>query len=320
MTLALGIDGGGTKTRCLILDEQGNVRGTAISGASKPDAVDLDTGRANLQQALLAASQDCGGIDVVDTMFFGIGGVISDADQQVIMRMLDGLPLRPAVPIGIDHDIRVALAGGAAGQPGIALIAGTGSSSYGRNQAGDSWRSGGWGYLIDDLGSGYFLGQQALTAIVRAQDGRGPETALVAPILNALGLHNINELMHRIYHPYPDYASIGALAPIVTALAEDDAIARGIIDHGCNELAAMVLATALNLQLPDDVIVIPVGSLASSSVLFRRTLYRAIIQVLPKAQVKPPIAPPVAGAAFLALQQVGITLTEDVLAKLPSID
>src|SRR5258707_2657827 len=152
VTLALGVDAGGTRTRCIVLDERGSVRGTAVSGASKPDAVDFDLGRANLQQALLAACQDCGGSEAIDSIFLGMGSVFSEADQQVIGQMLDGVALRPDVPIGIDHDIRIALAGGTAGQPGIALIVGTGSSSYGRNSAGDSWRSGGWGYLIDDLG------------------------------------------------------------------------------------------------------------------------------------------------------------------------
>src|SRR5262245_23934159 len=120
MVLALGVDGGGTHTRCLVIDEQANIVGLGFSGASKPDAVEPETGRANLHEAIQTACRDTG-IDKIDSVFIGMGGVVSPADVQVVRDMLAGLPLKDTVPIGIDHDIRIALAGGIAGQPGIAL-------------------------------------------------------------------------------------------------------------------------------------------------------------------------------------------------------
>ncbi len=319
MTLAMGVDGGGTRTRCIIIDEQARVIGTGVAGPSKPDAIEPEIGRIHLQQAILTASQSCGGPAAVDTAFLGMGGVVSDADCQVARRMLDGLPLRPDIPIGIDHDIRIALAGGTAGQPGLALIVGTGSSCYGRNAAGQSWRSGGWGYILDDVGSGFYLGQQALTAVVRAYDGRGPDTMLSGPVLEALGVRDINEIMHRLYHPRLNHAAIAALAPIVTAISQRDSVARAIIDRGCAELAVMVVAAARRLHLPDDVLVVPVGSLATESDIYRRALERAITQVLARARIRTPVAPAVAGAAFLALQQVGINLSQELLGRLHSV-
>src|SRR5258708_39402706 len=145
MILAGGIDGGGTQPRCLAIDEHGNIIGIGVSGSSKPDAADPETGRANLHQAILSASQHCGGPQALDTLFVGMGGVVSEADRQVVYHMLDGLTLKPGIPVGIDHDIRIALAGGTAGQPGIALIVGTGSSWYGDKAVGEAWRGGGWG-------------------------------------------------------------------------------------------------------------------------------------------------------------------------------
>jgi len=303
MVLAAGVDGGGTQTRCLVIDEYGVV-GLGVSGASKPDAADPETGRTHLHQAIRSASQHCGGPEALDTLFIGMGGVVSDMDRQVVSHMLDGLSLKPGIPIGIDHDIRIALAGGTAGQPGIALIVGTGSSCYGRNAAGESWRCGGWGYILDDLGSGFYLGQQAIMAVVRAYDGRGPQTALTELILDALDLHDINEVMHRIYHPRLDHTGIAALAPHVVAHAESDPVAHAIIEQGCAALAVMVKTTSHRLQLPGDTLVIPVGSLATASQVFHQMLDQAIRRELPQAQIIPPIAPPVAGAAFLALQQL----------------
>jgi N-acetylglucosamine kinase-like BadF-type ATPase len=302
----------------MVVNEQANMLGFGVSGPSKPDAVDSNTGREHLHEAIQIACETCGGAGKIDSVFIGMGGVVSDADVQVVLGLLAGVGLRSEVPIGVDHDIRVALAGGTAGQAGIALIVGTGSSCYGRNGEGDSWRSGGWGYAIDDFGSGYYLGQQALTAIVKAVDGRGPETALVAPILEALGLSNIDEIMHRIYHPRLDHMGIAALAPAVIGCAEYDKIARMIIEHGCEELAAMVVAVTHRLHLPDDVLVVPVGSLAISSAVFRQMLEHAILKTLPHAQIRSPIAPPVAGAALLALQQINIYLTADALGQLIS--
>src|SRR5262249_32856921 len=149
MSLAMGIDGGGTQTRCLVIDDHAKVLGLGLSGASKPDAVEPAIGQVHLHQAIHTACQTLGGPAKIDTAFVGLGGVVSNADVEIVRQMLDGLPLRRNIPIGIDHDIRIALAGGTGGEPGIALIVGTGSSCYGRNAQGESKRTGGWGYILD---------------------------------------------------------------------------------------------------------------------------------------------------------------------------
>ena len=316
MVFALGVDGGGTQTRCVVIDEQGNVVGFGLSGPSKPDAVEVARGRRNLHQAILTACQPCGGPSVIDSVFLGIGGIASAADVEVARGMLDGVGLPANVPVGIDHDVRIALAGGTAGQPGIALIVGTGSSCYGRNAAGESWRSGGWGFIVDDYGSGFYLGQHALMAVIRAYDGRGEATALTIPILNGLGIRDVSEVMHRIYHPRLDTTGIASLAPIVVQVAENDPVASAIVKRGCDELALMVQTTTRKLNLSDDVLVVPVGSLGTANPLYREVLEAAIHRLLPQAQIKNAVVAPVAGAALLALEQMGISLSADGLAKL----
>lgn len=318
MVLALGVDGGGTQTRCVVLNDRGQVLGSGVSGASKPDAVEASVGKQHLHEAIQMACAGIGGIERIDTAFLGIGGANSDVDRRVVLDMLDGLGLRPGIPLGVDLDIVIALAGGTAGQPGITLIVGTGSSCYGRNAAGESWRSGGWGYIVDDYGSGFFLGQQALEAVIRAADGRGQPTALTEPCMATLGITDINTIMHRIYYPKLDFTGIAALAPLVVEVAERDSVARAIVERGCAELALMVSTVAGKLRLPDDVLVIPVGSLGTINAYYRRALEDAIDRVLPGARVRPPIAPPVIGAAFLALQQIGVTLPEESLRAISS--
>ncbi len=243
-----------------------------------------------------------------------MGGISAPSDVDVVRGMLTGLDLNPAAPIGIDHDVRVALAGGTAGAPGIALIVGTGSSCYGRNAAGDSWRSGGWGYIMDDYGSGFYLGQQALEAVIRAYDGRGAATALTAPVLDALGLDDVLGLMHRIYYPTLNFSGIAGLARIVVSVAAHDAVARAIVERGCVELALMVKATADHLRLSGSFPVVPVGGLAGSG-WYREILADAIRRAVPDAQVNPPQASPVVGAALLALEQIGLTLSPEALSQ-----
>ncbi len=316
MTVALGIDGGGTHTRCLVLDENGTVIGVGAGGASKPDAVDSETGRANLHTAVLEACQSVGGAAALDSIFAGMGGVVSAGDVQVVRSLLEGLGFRREIPISIDHDIRIALAGGLAGKPGIALIVGTGTSCYGRNAAGISWRAGGWGYIIDDFGGGFYLGQHGLMAAVRAVDRRGPDTALVSALLEALGLDDMNAIMHRIYHPRLDYAAIAGLAPVVLRLAEKDPSARLIVERGCEELGHMVMVTARQLDLEGDVPVVASGGLVDSSPFYRTVLEKALKRALRETHLLQPIVSPVVGAALLALEQVGITLSEIQLAQL----
>src|SRR6185436_17233044 len=136
-------------------------------------------------------------------------------------KIAEDMHLAPAEQIGIDHDCRIALAGGLSGRPGIVLIAGTGSSCFGMNAAGEAWRSGGWGHLLADEGSGYWLGVKGLEAAVRAYDGRGAPTALLDQLQRHLGLPDMNDIMHRLYVTGMSRAELAALAPIVIAAAAD---------------------------------------------------------------------------------------------------
>jgi N-acetylglucosamine kinase-like BadF-type ATPase len=279
--------------------------------------VEPAVGKKHLHECIQAACAAVGGTQVIDTAFLGMGGVISPEDVQVVMGMVDGVGLRPDATIGVDVDIAIALAGGTGGQPGIALIVGTGTSCFGRNAAGESWRSGGWGYIIDDYGSGFFLGQKALEAVIRAADGRAAITALTDPVMAGLGITDMNQVMHRIYYPRLDHTGIAALAPIVVSVAEaGDPAALDIIRRGCDELALMVATVTAKLSLGDDVLVVPVGSLGTVNAFYRGVLHRAIAARLPAARVRDAVAPAVIGAGFLALQQVGITLPQETLASL----
>ncbi|GAB5535559.1 MAG: BadF/BadG/BcrA/BcrD ATPase family protein [Rubricoccaceae bacterium] len=318
MSVHLGIDGGGTHTRAVIVTDRGEVLGIGHGGAANVNAVGAEAAQANIQQAVVAA-QSAAGLNASASFasaFLGIAGVVSDRDHAVTRRMARALELAPEDAIGIDHDCRIALAGGLSGRPGIVLIVGTGSSCFGINARGETWRAGGWGRLISDEGSGYWLGIQALRIAVMAYDGRSPESSLTARVMEQMQIRDMNDLMHRLYVPGLSKAEIAAVAPLVLdAAREGDAAASALLDQGVRELAECTGAVARQLDL-EDIELVTVGGLIQGSDLLQTRLRGALDTRVPGCRIVEPDLPPVLGAALLSLQHAGIALDDDVLSAL----
>ena len=129
-------------------------------------------------------------------------------------------------------------------------MSGTGSIAYGRNARGEAARAGGWGYVLGDEGSGYWIGRLALRAVVRHADGRGRETSLTPRVLEHFGLTRAAELIHRIYHETLAPSAIGALARYVQHAREDgDFIAARILDQAAEELVTAAAAVMKRLEM-----------------------------------------------------------------------
>jgi N-acetylglucosamine kinase-like BadF-type ATPase len=305
MNIVLGIDGGGTRTRAAILADDRRVLGQGEAGPSNIDDVGEETARANIGLAVAAArGQARVGPTPFAAAFLGMAGVTSDHDRAVIRRIATMLALAPEARIGVDHDCRIALAGGLSGRPGIVLITGTGSSCYGRTADGAHWLTGGRGHLISDEGSGYWYGLNAIRAAVRHYDGRGPATRLHDQVLAALGIASIDEVMHRLYVVGASRAEIAALAPLVIAAAEaGDGVAQALFEQGSRELVACVVAAAERLDLtagPSELALC--GGLAQAAVA-RQPLIAELARRLPACRAALAEQPPVIGAALLALAE-----------------
>ena len=318
----LGIDAGGTKTLAAVADLRGNFLGCGLGESGNFDDLGAAAAQKNIAAAVEAACQAAGlpAAGGFTSVFFGGAGVSSEVDRAVVRQMMLNLRLAEPERAGVDHDIRIALAGGLSGRPGLVLITGTGTACYGRNAAGAAWRSGGWGPLISDDGSGYWLGLQAMRAAVMAFDRRGGPTVLFETVLAHLGLDDINEIMHRIYVRGLSRAEMAAMAQLVLhAAGEGDAVAIEIIRQGAEAMAESVLAAARELGLADRGSVCEValvGGLQNAGEVYIGPLRRAILARLPGAAVRPAEMPPVAGACLLALQHAGITVDESVRAAL----
>lgn len=314
--LFLGVDGGGTKTQVAICDETGRILGAAHAGASGIDSVGADVATRHIGAAIDAARQQAGlAVAPFDAAFLGMAGVVSESDREIVHGVARRLAL--GAEVHVDHDIRIALAGGLAGRPGIALIAGTGSSCFGINAAGERWQAGGWGHIVSDEGSSYWLGWNAIRLALGAYDGRW-QTALLDPVQRRLGLPDLVEIHQRLYTQGMSKSEIAGFAPLVVEAADaGDAAAQQLIRQGMHELAQMAAAVARALgwaAAPCEVTL--TGGLwrAGDAVLapFRTALH----DLLPGARVVMPELPPVVGACVLALQAAGVLVDAHVRQRL----
>lgn len=319
--IVIGIDGGGTSTRVALATHEGEVLGIGTAGAGNFHDVGADTVRSHIDQAL---SQAWALASVpskqADAAFLGLGSVVSAEDRETIHQIAEDLSLARNGNVGVDHDLRVALAGGLVGEPGIILIAGTGASCFGRAQDGRVWRSGGWGPLLDDIGSSGWLGLQSMVAAVREYDGRGKPTVLGPRVLDALEIEEIDQIMRRVDSEGLTRREMGALGKLVTeAAAEGDFVAQEIIATGTDALATLIATVSSKLELATSLGTVPVavtGGLSNAGAVFLEPLRKAVQRRAPACKVIEPKFPPVIGAVLVALELLGITPSAEVVDNL----
>jgi len=178
----------------------------------------------------------------------GMAGVDRPGDTEVVRGILERIGR--GARILIVNDALVALEAGAPEAPGVVLIAGTGSIAYGRDAQGRAARAGGWGYVLGDEGSGYWIGRQALRAVVRETDGRGVPTALTPRALAHFGVGKPQELIREIYAGGVRPSAVASFASEVQAAFDDgDRSAIVILEAAVREhlLSAESVVTQLTL-------------------------------------------------------------------------
>lgn len=303
----LGIDGGGTKTLAAITDLHGRVCGIGWGGPSNIDAIGVDAATASITAALYGAREQAKlEARPFASAFLGMAGVVSERDRALLRGVAASLQLSAPDYTTVDHDCRIALAGGLSGRPGIVLIAGTGSSCFGVNAAGQRWRAGGWGSLMSDEGGGYWLGREGLIASVRALDGRGPATAIHPTMLERLGVQQADDLLHRIYVTGLSHAEIAALATVVLEAARtEDAVALDVIRRGTEALSECIRAVAQHLHFGACELAL-VGGIFRAGELILAPLRASVHRRLPECRFVTPELPPVLGACLLGLEQLGV--------------
>lgn len=296
MGIFLGIDGGGSKTSCIIGDES-YILGTGEAGASNV----LRVGESKAREAIAdAIRQACAAANIQPKQILrscvGVAGGARPEPTQIVRRIVSDLVSGEVEVVG---DMVIAMEAASGLGPGVIVIAGTGSIAYGRNETGQTARAGGWGFAISDEGSGHWIGVKAISAAMRAYD-QGENTALLESTMKTWGLTTREQLiMTANASPPPDFA--GLLPAVLTANDADDRTAHDILAQAGTELAG--LAKIVLARLFDARAAAPVamsGGVFRNCALVRQVFYNNLRLDYAKVVVNPTVVDPVEGALEIA--------------------
>jgi N-acetylglucosamine kinase-like BadF-type ATPase len=307
--LVVGVDGGGTKTRAVIIDSAEVVLGEGVAGPSNPLRVGIATAAAAVRDAVDKAC-GAGGIqrDEIAAMGIGLAGV---RRKDIRARMRENLIATLGIQqIELVSDGDIALAGATNGQPGIVVIAGTGSICCGVNVRGKRVCAGGWGPVVGDEGGGSWIARRALRAVAHQSDERGPETSLTAAACDYFHVTAAEDLSTAIYAPTITNERIAGFGKqVIEAARAGDAVARGIMKEAGQELGRSAIAVIRKLRMENERFQVAyVGGVFAAGELVLSPLRAEIARVAKKAFFAPPAATPALAAARMA---------RELLADLP---
>lgn len=295
MDFIAGVDGGGTKTRVICASPDGRVLDTAVFGPFNMNSIGEERFSALLQQ-LCAYLNELGRCRA---LCIGSAGVSNKEMTRLVETEMKRGGIENWKLVG---DQVIALNGALSGEAGIALIAGTGSICFGKNGAGKNARSGGWGHLIGDEGSGYALGRGALTAVARAWDGWGEETLLSQLLAENLGLDDQKKIISYTYSG--DKSRIAALAPLVEqAAGQNDPVALEIIWDNAVKMAGLVGAVARQLDIKSGRVAM-LGGLLEHDTMLRKAFIAEMCKQYPAFVCTEPEQDPASGALMLASEML----------------
>lgn len=295
-----GFDGGGTKTAMEARDMDGKVllryEAEGLNYNSNSEEALKDT----LEELGDKLSAIEGGISSCDTLCVSTAGISNPRARGFFEKTLRELGFQCQLVFVGDHV--GALYGSLGKGEGIILVSGTGSICYGKNRDGKESRTGGWGHLIDDEGSGYAIGRDILSAAVRSFDKRTESSILLPMVLKAIGGASIQDIIQYTYKA-ASKKDIAALAPLLTeALHHKDKEAAAIAGKAAEELVKLVLPVARQLELEGGEIAFTGGVLLHCGEIRREVEYR-LSGELPELKIVKARYDSVAGAVFIALEE-----------------
>nr|WP_263327133.1 BadF/BadG/BcrA/BcrD ATPase family protein [Neobacillus sp. Marseille-Q6967] len=256
----LAVDGGGTKTRAVLVDAEANILGEGKAGPSNYHVVGTVGAKEALVEAILAAFKDAGIEDgqsvKVKKAVFALAGIDTSNDEIEVAGVVQQVVKEMSIEIDsllVENDCLSALLGATQNKAGILLIAGTGSIVFAHDGKNRIIRSGGWGHRVGDEGSGYWIGKQAIQSVLKMQDGRGEETLLSKLILEKFNFNNIEDLYNWTYSDSYSVDDVGALAAVVDeAYRLGDGVSKCILDAAVDELLLLVETAIEKADIQED--------------------------------------------------------------------
>ena len=301
----VGVDGGGTKTQAVILDVNFAIIGEGFAGPSNPLRVGIANAATAIRESIDRACEvaKLRRTDLVAAEI-GLAGASRSELRARMREALHGTGIGEIIVVG---DADIALYGATEGEPGLIVIAGTGSICCGINGRGKRICAGGWGPVAGDEGGGSWIARRALRAIAHAADGRGPATSLTSAACAYFHVSDSNDLSTAIYAPTITNERLAGFGKYVVEVAKTkDRIASEILAEGGRELGIMAAAVIRNLKLQQDVFQVAYvgGVFAAGEELMLASMRQEIKAVAPRAFLAPPRFKPAVAAARMAREHL----------------
>lgn len=298
----LGIDAGGTKTVCYLADAEGRIIGEGRGGGANLQA----HGELEVEKVLHAVIDQAIGDRAIlpSAVCLGVAGVDRPEDDRIVRGIMRRLGYKNHALVV--NDALVALVAGLGDEPGVVLIAGTGSIAYGVNASGVAARSGGWGFVLGDEGSGYWIGRQALAAVVRDADGRGPHTDLTPLVLEHFNLPRVDGLVREVYDRGLQRQAIAAIGVVVErARAGGDIVAAEILTKAGEELTRAAASVISRLEMRGHTFgTVLAGGMFRVIPWLAEDVTERLAEVAPRTTVKELDVEPAVGAVRLAVREL----------------
>lgn len=296
MGIYLGIDGGGTKTSCVVANETA-ILGTGVSSGSNVLRVSERQARQAIETAVQLACADARVTPkTIDRTCIGVAGGARPDTAATVRQILADLVSGEVEVVG---DMVIAMEAAAGSGPGVVVIAGTGSIAYGRNSAGQTARAGGWGFAISDEGSGFWIGRKAVSAAMRAFD-EGRSSTLLEATIRSWRLNSREQLI--VAANGSNQADFAGLLPSVVAAADlDDPVAHDVLAEAGAELAGLAKIVIGRIFAKDEKVPVAMsGGVFRNSALVRKVFYNNLRLDFPNAAVNSEVIDPLQGALQLA--------------------
>jgi len=310
-SIVMGFDVGGTKTACVIVDEQGHVLGKGSGGSGNTNFIPLEIANQSFTDAIESARKMAG----IEQLHIDCAVVGTEPKPDPVAELISRLT--GTYRIIHKKEGECSMVGGLVAKVGLSLICGTGSVGWGRNAKGETSMTSCWG-PIGDEGSAYDLARRGVNAAFWAWDGRGPKTMLVNKLLAMFGQTDLREVCTPLYTSENLRKDFASLAQLVTEAADQgDAVALEVLREGARQIAILLTACANNLAMTEYRIASSnSGLVTGSNFRYFHLIQEEVRKVHPHAELVVPRFPPVIGAALIALDHFGVEWTEEVVKNI----
>jgi N-acetylglucosamine kinase-like BadF-type ATPase len=306
MKYLVGVEGGGTKTSVALADETGNILSKIVTGPSNFLIIGIEKACENIVDGIDSCLKD---LDIdkstLHTIMLGLAGAGRLFERNNIKYGFKDFSLRSGFDFAniiVDSDARISLEAAFPNKAGMVLIAGTGSIMFGKDDEGNTFRVGGWGRILGDEGSGFFMGKEALKAVVQEIDGRGEKTMLSRLLDEKYKLNSLETIIKAIYTDNFDIASIAIT--VFEAAQKNDKIAISILDEAVENLCLHVKTMVEKIKFKDNLGISFTGSILTNEGYVRTNLINMLKDKFPFLVITESEKTPLEGAIIMAMNAI----------------